>query len=55
MWIIGVKIMKKTICPTCKGRKKMLGLGLIEKECYVCNGDGYTVAEEPKKVSKKKD
>lgn len=28
-------------CPSCRGQKKVVGLGLIEKECNGCGGVGY--------------
>lgn len=45
-------------CSLCNGKKKVFGLGMMEKECHVCHGVGY-VGPEPKEVkkvsSKKKD
>lgn len=28
-------------CPACKGKKIMIGLGNIEKDCPSCRGVGY--------------
>lgn len=30
-------------CGMCKGQKKIMPLGMINKECHTCNGIGYTV------------
>lgn len=35
-------------CDICNGRKKMKGLGLIEKDCYECNGAGWIEYEDNK-------
>lgn len=38
-------------CSLCNGKKKVFGLGMMEKECHVCHGVGY-VDSEPKEVVK---
>lgn len=30
------------VCKDCQGRKKVLGLGMIERDCFTCKGIGYT-------------
>lgn len=39
-------------CSYCEGRKKIIGLGMIEKKCEECNGIGYK--EKPEKKSPKR-
>jgi phage FluMu protein Com len=35
-------------CTVCKGFKKIVGLGMVEKECSDCKGIGFIeVKEEP--------
>lgn len=45
-------------CATCNGKKSVMGLGMLEKECPTCYGVGY-IDPAPKEVkkaaSKKKD
>ena len=36
-----------TRCASCKGRKKFIGLGMIEKSCGECKGIGWTSTEKP--------
>lgn len=38
-------------CDGCNGRKVVIGLGMIEKDCPVCAGVGY-VGEKDKEDSK---
>jgi hypothetical protein len=38
----------KTYCFCCRGRKKILGGGMIECTCPECNGTGF-MADEPVK------
>lgn len=33
-------------CPNCYGRKRILGLGMIEKECNECKGIGHVKKQE---------
>lgn len=35
-------------CATCRGTKKIKGMGNIEKNCPTCHGIGY-IENEPKK------
>ena len=28
-------------CDSCKGRKTIMGMGMITKKCIACNGIGY--------------
>lgn len=38
-------------CESCKGKKQLLGLGMIYKDCGVCKGIGFVnpkVEEAPK-------
>lgn len=28
-------------CYACNGSKKLMGMGMITKDCYVCDGVGY--------------
>lgn len=39
-------------CDSCCGKKTILGLGGIVKDCSKCNGVGYVKVEEPKKKKK---
>ena len=43
-------------CYACHGSKKLMGLGMIYKDCYVCDGIGYLkpVEAEPDKTHKDK-
>ena len=45
-------------CPACRGVKKIIGLGLISRDCKACAGIGHTrvaaVAETPKKTRSRK-
>jgi hypothetical protein len=43
VFLQGAILMSATYihCPVCKGRKRMLGLGLIEKDCSECKGVGF--------------
>lgn len=34
-------------CTSCNGRKRILGMGGMEKECLPCKGIGWTEAEKP--------
>lgn len=34
-------MQKTTVCPACKGRRLLLHLGGMMKECYRCNGVGH--------------
>lgn len=40
-------------CESCKGLKKTVGLGLIERDCDECKGVGWTnnKLEEPEDIS----
>lgn len=38
--------MHKIICGTCKGIKKVYGMGMMEKTCTACFGIGY-IDKEP--------
>ena len=29
------------ICSVCRGRKKVIGMGMMEADCYRCHGIGY--------------
>ena len=33
--------MSSKRCELCNGKKKIIGLGMIEKDCDECNGVGY--------------
>lgn len=37
-----------TRCPMCRGSKKMLGLGMMERDCEKCAGKGHVVFKEIK-------
>ena len=41
-------------CPACLGRKKIIGLGNMIKDCGVCHGVGYVKVEEPVVLKTKK-
>ena len=50
--------MSFTRCTLCNGKKRIMGLGMIEKECPECKGVGYInlVEKAPvKRVRKKKE
>lgn len=38
-------------CGMCKGQKKIMPLGMINKECHTCNGIGYTVGNPVQTVT----
>ena len=45
------------ICKTCKGLKKVMGMGMMKESCPDCKGLGVTKSEElskSKSVSEKK-
>ncbi len=33
-------------CPSCKGSRKILGMGFIEDDCKTCDGQGWLKLEE---------
>lgn len=33
-------------CSSCHGRKRLIGLGNMEKECHVCKGIGWVTVVE---------
>lgn len=33
-------------CPSCKGGKKLMGIGMIYKTCLVCNGTGEVKTQQ---------
>jgi phage FluMu protein Com len=33
-------------CPHCRGRKNILGFGMLEKKCPECNGIGWVEDKE---------
>ena len=33
-------------CDGCKGKKDIVGLGMLKDKCKVCNGIGYVVQSE---------
>jgi hypothetical protein len=37
--------MSTVICPKCKGLRKILGLGMLERDCDKCNKTGRIAAE----------
>ena len=39
-----------TRCPMCRGSKKMLGLGMMERDCEKCAGKGHVMFKEIKEV-----
>lgn len=41
-------------CPSCKGAKKVVKLGLMEGDCNTCEGAGVIKKEEPE-VKESKD
>lgn len=38
--------MATVLCPKCKGFKRLLGLGMLEKDCNHCNKTGRVTAEQ---------
>lgn len=40
-------------CPVCRGRKKIIGLGLLEKDCDHCVGIGW-ISKKPVEIKVKK-
>lgn len=42
-------------CYTCRGTKKLLGLGAIYRECHDCKGTGHTKPIEPAIITKQND
>lgn len=38
--------MSSITCPKCKGLKRILGMGLLEKDCAHCNKTGRVLAPE---------
>lgn len=36
-------------CDTCRGTRKLIGMGMLEKICHVCNGIGYM--KEPEVIA----
>lgn len=42
-------------CDACEGTKKIVGLGMITKECPKCLGTGVMVVEDPKASCDKKE
>jgi hypothetical protein len=41
-------------CPCCLGKKKLMGLGAIMKDCHECHGVGYVKpVEEVKPIVKR--
>ena len=41
-------------CPSCKGAKKVIKLGLMEGDCNTCAGTGVIKQEEPVQPAKDK-
>ena len=35
-------------CDICRGKKKVMGLGMLEKKCVACNGVGHIIIKESK-------
>lgn len=46
--------MSVTRCSACLGKKTEIGLGMLERDCHVCNGVGY-VKDQTETVNKKPD
>lgn len=45
------------ICKTCKGLKKVMGMGMMKESCPDCKGAGHSKSEEvvkSKSISEKK-
>jgi len=34
------------VCTACRGRKKVLSLGMMEKNCHSCKGIGHVMADK---------
>ncbi len=39
-------------CDVCMGRKKVLGLGAMKRDCYNCGGIGWLDADEEENLEK---
>jgi len=40
------------VCPSCRGQKVILGLGMMEQDCIKCDGIGYCeIEKKPNKAS----